>query len=109
MKQFVSATLIASLLLTAAPITARAAGDPAPAPGVRVSFDRAVAAEVAAQRSMPAAKTPRHGARAAAATQMSGGGGGGGMMVIMLLSTVAGLVGTYYLVKSMRKQTTTAQ
>ena len=103
-RTFVSATLIASLLLAAAPITARAAEGQKPAPTLRASFDRAVADAVAAQKALPAPKAVR--ARASAATgAQSGGGGGSSTMVISLIGIAAGLAGTYYIVKEMNKQT----
>jgi len=103
-KTFVSATLIASLLLAAAPISARAAEGQKPAPTLRASFDRAVTDAVAAQRALPAPKAVR--ARASAATgAQSSGGGGSSKMVISLIGIAAGLAGTYYIVKEMNKQT----
>jgi hypothetical protein len=104
LRTFVSMTLIASLLLAAAPITARAADGPKPVPSLRASMDRAVAEAVAAQKTFPAVKAVRSRASAAAAAQAGGGGGGKGMMVMTLLGTAAGLAGTYFLVKEMRKQ-----
>ncbi len=106
LRKVVSSTLMASLLLAAAPVTARAADGPTPAPSLRTSMDRAVVDAVAAQKANPAAKSVRRWASAAAGARMTGGGGGGGkgMMVMMILGTAAGLAGTYYLVKEMRKQ-----
>jgi len=110
LRKIVSATLMASLLLAAAPITARAADGPTPAPSLRASMDRAVADAVAAQKANPAAKAVRRQASAAAGARMTGGGGGGkGMMVMMILGTAAGLAGTYFVVKEMRKQSNPGQ
>lgn len=111
LRKIVSATLMASLLLAVAPITARAADGPTPAPSLRASMDRAVADVVAAQKANPAAKAVRREASAAAGARMTGGGvgGGKGMMVMMILGTVAGLAGTYYVVKEMRKQSNPGQ
>lgn len=111
LRKIVSATLMASLLLAAAPITARAADGPTPAPSLRASMDRAVADAVAAQKANPAANAVRRQASAAAGARMTGGGGGGGkgMMVMMLVGTAAGLAGTYYVVKEMRKQSNPGQ
>jgi hypothetical protein len=103
LRRLVSATLIASLLLAAAPITARAAEGPKPAPSLRASFDRAVTDAVAAQRALPAPKAVR--ARASAATGAQSSGGGSSKMVISLIGIAAGLAGTYYIVKEMNKQT----
>ena len=104
LRRLVSATLIASLLLAAAPITARAAEGPKPAPSLRASFDRAVADAVAAQKALPAPKAVRGRASAATGAQSSGGGGSS-KMVISLIGIAAGLAGTYYIVKEMNKQT----
>jgi len=110
LRKIVSATLMASLLLAAAPITARAADGPTPAPSLRASMDRAVADAVAAQKANPAAKAVRRQASAATGARMTGGGGGGkGMMVMMILGTAAGLAGTYFVVKEMRKQSNPGQ
>jgi len=111
LRKIVSATLMASLLLAVAPITARAADGPTPAPSLRASMDRAVADVVAAQKANPAAKAVRREASAAAGARMTGGGGGGGkgMMVMMILGTAAGLAGTYFVVKEMRKQSNPGQ
>lgn len=114
LRKIVSATLMASLLLAVAPITARAADGPTPAPSLRASMDRAVADVVAAQKANPAAKAVRREASAAAGARMTGGGGGvggggKGMMVMMILGTAAGLAGTYYVVKEMRKQSNPGQ
>jgi hypothetical protein len=107
LKKLVSTTLIASLLFATAPITARAADGPKLAPSLRASMERAVAAAIADQKANPAAKAPRRSASAAAGAQQVSGGGGGGMMVMMLIGTAAGLAGTYFLVKEMRKQNKT--
>ena len=110
LRKIVSTTLMASLLLAAAPITARAADGPTPAPSLRASMDRAVADAVAAQKANPAAKAVRRQASAAAGARMTGGGGGGkGIMVMMILGTAAGLAGTYFVVKEMRKQSNPGQ
>lgn len=113
LRKIVSATLMASLLLAVAPITARAADGPTPAPSLRASMDRAVADVVAAQKANPAAKAVRREASAAAGARMTGGGGGvgggKGMMVMMILGTAAGLAGTYFVVKEMRKQSNPGQ
>ena len=111
LRKIVSATLMASLLLAVAPITARAADGPTPAPSLRASMDRAVADVVAAQKANPAGKAVRREASAAAGARMTGGGGGGGkgMMVMMILGTAAGLAGTYFVVKEMRKQSNPGQ
>ncbi len=111
LRKIVSTTLMASLLLAAAPITARAADGPTPAPSLRASMDRAVADAVAAQKANPAAKAVRRQASAATGARMTGGGGGGGkgMMVMMILGTAAGLAGTYFVVKEMRKQSNPGQ
>lgn len=111
LRKIVSATLMASLLLAVAPITARAADGPTPAPSLRASMDRAVADAVAAQKANPAAKAVRRQASAATGARMTGGGGGGGkgMMVMMILGTAAGLAGTYFVVKEMRKQSNPGQ
>ena len=111
LRKIVSTTLVASLLLAAAPITARAADGPTPAPSLRASMDRAVADAVAAQKANPAAKAVRRQASAATGARMTGGGGGGGkgMMVMMILGTAAGLAGTYFVVKEMRKQSNPGQ
>lgn len=111
LRKIVSTTLMASLLLAAAPITARAVDGPTPAPSLRASMDRAVADAVAAQKANPAAKAVRRQASAATGARMTGGGGGGGkgMMVMMILGTAAGLAGTYFVVKEMRKQSNPGQ
>ena len=110
LRKIVSTTLMASLLLAAAPITARAADGPTPAPSLRASMDRAVADAVAAQKANPAAKAVRRQASAATGARMTGGGGGGkGIMVMMILGTAAGLAGTYFVVKEMRKQSNPGQ
>ena len=73
-------------------------------------MDRAVADVVAAQKANPAAKAVRRQASAAAGARMTGGGGGGkGIMVMMILGTAAGLAGTYFVVKEMRKQSNPGQ
>lgn len=107
LKTFVSITLMASLLLAAAPIPVRAADGPTATTNLRASIDRAVAEAVAAQKAVPAAQAVRTQARAAAAGQMGGGGGGKSMMVMMLIGTIAGLAGTYFLVKELRKKSDT--
>lgn len=113
LRQITSALVVAAL---ATPVSlAHAAGDgggtrPAPAPGIRASIDQAVQTATAPLPSRAAAVpnlmtpafpvTPK---RDRSLKQM-GGGGGGGMMVMGIIGTLAGLAGTYYMVKMMKDQ-----
>lgn len=112
------AGLLVVTLVTPAALAQAAGSDVRQAGGSRLqaSIDRAartVALE-AAPASVPSQPdVPRTLRRAGKGSkQMSGGGGGSMMMVMGLVSTVAGLAGTYYVVKMMKDQnkdqTTTA-
>lgn len=107
-SSFVSAlTLVAFLTAAVAPATAGPASSstPAPvapaaaaAPSLRTSIDRAARAA-----TLPV--TPVRGTTPVRKAMMQGGGGGGGgMMLMTLIATAAGLAGTYFIVKEMRKQ-----
>lgn len=93
----VSAVTAAAFLTATLPLAAQGQTSPAPTP-LRASISRA--AERAAQAPAPA----RRAAPVRKEQMMGGGGGGGGMMLMTLIGTVAGLAGTYFLVKEMRKQ-----
>jgi hypothetical protein len=112
-RRLISFALIASLMLAAAPLTAWAADEPTPAPGLGASIDRAVAQAVVAQAVVtrqPILSGRATKAHASASGQAgSGGGGGKGMMVMALVGTIAGLAGTYYVVKEMKKTTNPGQ
>jgi hypothetical protein len=91
---------------TAAPITLRA------------SVDRAIAsAAIAPGQSSESAtgrralKLPARFASASTVGQDPSGGGGGGktMMIVGILGTVAGLAGTYFIIKEMKKTTDAAK
>ncbi len=112
-RQVVCALVVSAL---AVPVSlAHAAADgggtlPAAVPGIRASIaqavqaatvpvpSRAIAAPSLATPSFPV--TPK---RDRSLKQM-GGGGGGGMMVMSIIGTLAGLAGTYYMVKVMKDQ-----
>jgi len=111
-RQVVCALVVSAL---AVPVSlAHAAADggtlPAAVPGIRASIaqavlvatvpvpTRAIAAPSFATPSFPV--TPK---RDRSLKQM-GGGGGGGMMVMSIIGTLAGLAGTYYMVKMMKDQ-----
>ncbi len=112
-RQVVCALVVSAL---AVPVSlAHAAADgggtlPAAVPGIRASIaqavqvatapvpSRAVAAPSFSTPSFPV--TPK---RDRSLKQM-GGGGGGGMMVMSIIGTLAGLAGTYYMVKMMKDQ-----
>jgi hypothetical protein len=79
----------------------------APAPGLRASIDRAARAAVAplpsrsvALQSAPPPAYPLTTKRDRSLKQ----GGGGGMMVMGIIGTLAGLAGTYYMIKMMKDQ-----
>lgn len=105
-SSFASILTIAALLTTAiaTPATADPSGTARPAAtALRTSIDRAARDAVAQAPARPRATTPVRKA------MMQGGGGGGGMMLMALIGTAAGLAGTYFIVKEMRKQNDQAQ
>lgn len=91
----VSAVTAAAFLTATLPLAAQGQTSPAPTP-LRASISRA--AERAAQAPAPARRA------APVRKEQMMGGGGGGIMLMTLIGTVAGLAGTYFLVKEMRKQ-----
>jgi hypothetical protein len=71
---------------------------------LRAAIERAAATQVNGPRAL--AMTSSHETAASRARQGAmGGGGGAGAIIWMLVGTAAGLAGTYYVVKEMRKQT----
>ena len=110
-RQVVCALVVSAL---AVPVSlAHAAADggtlPAAVPGIRASIVQAVQVATAPVPSRAVAApsftpsfpvTPK---RDRSLKQM-GGGGGGGMMVMSIIGTLAGLAGTYYMVKMMKDQ-----
>ena len=120
-RQVVCALVVSAL---AVPVSlAHAAADgrgtlPA-VPGIRASITQAVQAATVPVPSRAIA-APSFGTPAFPVTpkrdrslKQMGGGGGGGMMVMSIIGTLAGLAGTYYMVKMMKDQqdqaNTTAQ
>lgn len=106
-SSFASILTIAALLTAAiaAPATADPSGTTRPAASaLRTSIDRAARDAVAQAPARPRATTPVR-----KAMMQGGGGGGGGMMLMALIGTAAGLAGTYFIVKEMRKQNDQAQ
>ena len=112
-RQVVCALVVSAL---AVPVSlAHAATDgggtlPATVPGIRASIAQAVQAATApvparavAAPSFTATAFPVTAKRDRSLKQM-GGGGGGGMMVMGIIGTLAGLAGTYYMVKMMKDQ-----
>jgi hypothetical protein len=119
MKRMIAVTLVAALLAPALPAfaaettdlaTAKQAARPAISlresakEAVVVKTDTALAADQAAYgpRSMP--RQGNNGAR----NQMGGGGGSKTGMIIGLVSAAAGVAGTVYMVKMMKKSSTSA-
>lgn len=112
-RQVVCALVVFAL---AVPVSlAHAAGDgggtlPAAVPGIRASIAQAVQAATVhvptraiAAPSFTTPAFPVTAKRDRSLKQMSGGGGGG-MMVMGIIGTLAGLAGTYYMVKMMKDQ-----
>jgi hypothetical protein len=111
--------VLLSLVVTAAPVRAETPATPsggtaAPAT-LRASVDRAIASAAVApgpsevQASRPGSKLPPQFASASTSGQASmGRGGGKTMMVVGILGTVAGLAGTYFVIKEMKKTTDAA-
>ena len=118
LRQFASALVIAALATPVSLAHAAAGGNgtvPAAAPGIRASIEKAVQSVTAPLPSRgvsaPTFLTPAFPVtpkRDRSLKQM-GGGGGGGMMIIGIIGTLAGLAGTYYLVKELKKSTDEAQ
>jgi hypothetical protein len=123
MKRIIAATLVAALIAPSVPAFAAettatetaalertiAAAQPAAAPAqaqvsLRTSAKEAVGSEAAAYgpRSMP--RQPNDGVR----NQMGGGGGSKTGMIIGLVTAAAGIAGTVYMVKAMKKTTDSA-
>ncbi len=106
-RRFVSASLIATLLVTLAPLSARAGDKPVATASLRASIDRAVA-QAAATPARDGSTTPhrRHDAPYLRRTGAGGGGGGGASKVWMAYAFVGlagSLAGGYILYKQMHK------
>ncbi len=107
--QVLSSLLVLTL---AAPAVVRAATDAPSTPPtpLRASIDRTMKA--IASEPLPST-APSHGPiqglpRAdRSRKQVNGGGGGKTMMIMGIVGTVAGLAGTYYMIKMMKETTTT--
>ena len=121
MKRMIAATLIAALILPAVPAFAAESTDLAASrqsarPGISlrnsakqavgVSTETAAAADVTATAYGPRSM-PRQGSDGVR-KQMGGGGGSKTGMIIGLVSAAAGIAGTVYMVKMMKKTTADA-
>lgn len=84
---------------SAEPLTTRGAP---PVSGLRASI---------AREATRAAQTPPAPVRVPSTVQVrrQGGGGGGGMMLMTLVMTAAGLAGTYFMVKELKKANDTTE
>ena len=102
--RFVSASLVAALLVSVTPLPA-GASESTRATTLRASIDRAVA-QVAAVRDSPPPGFTRPEDRVskrAGTGQMGGGGGRKFMMAYVVVGLAASAAGTYFVVKEMRK------
>jgi hypothetical protein len=118
MKRIIVATLVAALIAPSVPafaaestasesaalertIVAIAAAQPVQQLSLRTSVKEAVGTTAASYgpRSMP--RQPKDGVR----NQMGGGGGSKTGMIIGLVTAAAGIAGTVYMVKAMKKAT----
>ena len=104
MKRMISGILVATLVLAAIPAWA---GDndnvsATPAPVAHAQFKASIDHAVAAMVNAPSEVSP---ARAQQSRSSSGSGGGHAGMIIGLVSVVAGIAGTVYTLKVMKKAT----
>jgi hypothetical protein len=100
------AGLLVVTLMTPAALV-QAAGSDVRQPGLQASVERAartLALDAAPAVVPPQASVPRTLRRSGKTSKQASGGGGSMMMVMGLVSTVAGLAGTYYVVKMMKDQ-----
>ena len=120
MKRMISGILVGSLMFAAAPVWAAdndnlsATSAPVPKAQFRASMDHALTAIVNAPSEANHAQAATrvgdtksgrvHRSEQAVATSGSGGGSHVGM-IIGLLTTAAGIAGTVYMVKAMKKAT----
>ena len=112
LRQFTSVLIVAALASPVSLAHAAAGGSgtvPAAAPGIRASIEQAVQSVTAPLPSRvvsaPNFLTPAFPVtpKRDRSLKQSNGGGGGGMMIIGIIGTLAGLAGTYYLVKELKK------
>ena len=109
MKQWISAAVVAALVLGSVP--ARAAEEEStPVAGDRAvslnaSIERAAARAAADQSKKPMQAPMFASATAGQSASGSGGGGGHTAMIISLVSLAAGIGVTYYAIKQMQKTT----
>ena len=103
-----SAIVIVALVAGLVPASASAAQPAQTAghaqPDLRNAIHRA-AARAAGDRAPEGSVRGEFAAREARTQSNGGGGGGHTMMVVSLLTTVAGLAGTYFVVKQLQKKT----
>jgi hypothetical protein len=104
MKRLIALTLVAALMTPALPAFAADSESPVPnrpaaslreSAKVAVTMQDSTPAKAYGQRSMP--RQPNDGAR------YQGGGGGHVGMIIGLVTTAAGIAGTVYMLKAMKK------
>jgi hypothetical protein len=111
MSQVLSSLLVLTLAAPAAVVRAATDAPLTPPTPLRASIDRTMKA--IASEPMPSA-VPSHGPIQGlprpdrSRKQMNGGGGGKTMMIMGIVGTVAGLAGTYYMVKMMKESTDAA-
>jgi hypothetical protein len=119
-RKVATGVLLLSLVVSAVPAWAETPATPsggtvAPVT-LRASVDRAIASAAIAPSQSGESQTGRRGSpppsqfASGSTTGQSMGGGGGGktMMIVGILGTVAGLAGTYFVIKEMKKTTDAA-
>jgi hypothetical protein len=119
-KKVATGLLLLSLVVSAVPAWAETPAMPsggAAAPmTLRASVDRAIASAALVPGESTESQAGRRGSKlpsqfaggSSTAQSMGGGGGGKTMMIVGILGTVAGLAGTYFVVKEMKKTTDAA-
>jgi hypothetical protein len=119
-RKVTTGLLVLSLVVSAVPALAETpatspAGTAAPTT-LRASVDRAIASASIAPAQSNEAQAPRalrlptrFASKSTASQDPTGGGGGGKtMMIVGILGTVAGLAGTYFIIKETKKSTDAA-
>ena len=119
-RKATTGTLLLALVVSSVPVLAETPATPSvgtAAPiSLRASVDRAVASVAIAPAQSNESQTPRalklpkrFASKSTAAQDPTGGGGGGKtMMIVGILGTVAGVAGSYFIYKEMKKSTDAA-